>query len=150
MKFKKYFSIHAIVFTVIILTILGCEKEFVSIDSDVVNNNIATNFNNNSQRFNIKAYTKVLDPVQTSNLPIYALGVYNDPVYGQTTASILTQVISSIVANPTFGEDPVLDSVVVTIPFFSRSIGITENNVVEYELDSVFGDNPFKLKSRRR
>lgn len=145
MKFKKYFSIHSIVFTVIILTILGCEKEFVSIDSDVVNNNIATNFNNNSQRFNIKAYTKVLDPVQTSNLPIYALGVYNDPVYGQTTASILTQVISSIVANPTFGEDPVLDSVVVTIPFFSRSIGITENNVVEYELDSVFGDNPFKL-----
>lgn len=145
MKFKKYFSIHAIVFTVILLMILGCEKEFVSIDSDVVNNNIATNFNNNSQRFNIKAYTKVLDPIQTSNLPIYALGVYNDPVYGQTTASILTQVISSIVVDPSFGEDPVLDSVVVTIPFFSRSIGITENNAVEYALDSVFGDNPFKL-----
>ena len=145
MKFKIYNSIHSIVYAAIILMFFGCEKEFVSIDSDVVNNNVATNFNNNSQRFNVKAYTRVLDPVQTSNLPIYALGVYNDPVYGQTTASILTQVISSIVANPTFGEDPILDSVVVTIPFFSRSIGITENNVVEYELDSVFGENPFKL-----
>ena len=145
MKFHKIFSIQSFVLTAIILVALGCEKEFVSIDSDVVNNNVATNFNNNSQRFNVKAYTKVLDPVQTSNLPIYALGVYNDPVYGQTTASILTQVISSVAVNPTFGSDPVLDSVVITIPYFSRSIGITENNAVEYQLDSVFGSNPFKL-----
>jgi hypothetical protein len=145
MKFNKNFSIHLFTLSAILFMVLGCEKEFVSLDSDVVNNNVASNFNNNSERFNVKAYTKILDPVQTSNLPIYALGVYNDPVYGQTTASILTQVISSVTVNPSFGTDPVLDSVVITIPYFSRSIGITENNAVEYELDSVFGNNPFKL-----
>ncbi|TPV34726.1 DUF4270 domain-containing protein [Paucihalobacter ruber] len=145
MKFNKNFSIHLFVLSVILLMALGCEKEFISLDSDVVNNNVATNFNNNSQRFNVKAYTKKLDPVQTSNLPIYALGVYNDPVYGKTTSSILTQLISSVAVNPSFGTDPVLDSVVITIPYFSRSIGITQNNAVEYELDSVFGSNPFKL-----
>lgn len=126
------------------LILVSCEKDFVSLDSDVVNNDIATNFGNGSQRFNVKTYTKVLGPVQTSNLPLYGLGVFEDPFYGKTTASIVTQVTSSAI-NPNFGTNPVLDSVVLTIPYFSRSIGITEDNVLEFALDSVFGNNPMKL-----
>lgn len=145
MKSFKSFFLQLFVIVILVAALNSCEKEFVSLDSDVVNNNIATNFSTNNQRYDIKAYTRVLDPVQTSNLPIYALGVYNDPVYGQTTSSILTQVISSAAINPNFGVNPILDSVVITIPYFSRSVGITENNSAEYELDSVFGNNPFKL-----
>lgn len=123
---------------------VSCETEFVSLESDVINNDIATNFNNSSQRFNLKAYTKLLDPVQTNNLPLYALGNYNDPFYGKTNASIVTQVSSSAI-NPNFGNNPTLDSVVLTIPYFSRATGVSEDNVLEFELDSVFGSDPIKL-----
>ncbi|MGF1556795.1 DUF4270 domain-containing protein [Paucihalobacter sp.] len=135
-----------LIFGACLLAILfvSCETEFVSLDSDVLNNNNATNFGNNSERFNIKAYTKLLGPIQTSNLPIYSLGVYSDPFYGQTTASVVTQITSSTL-NPNFGVNPVLDSVVLTIPYFSRSVGVGEDNRLEFELDSVFGSDPIKL-----
>lgn len=144
MKMNK--NLLHLVFGACLLAILfvSCETEFVSLDSDVLNNNNATNFDNNSERFDIKAYTKLLDPIQTSNLPIYSLGVYNDPFYGQTTASVVTQITSSTL-DPSFGVNPVLDSVVLTIPYFSRSVGVGEDNVLEFELDSVFGSDPIKL-----
>lgn len=83
MKMNK--NLLHLVFGACLLAILfvSCETEFVSLDSDVLNNNNATNFDSNSERFDIKAYTKLLDPIQTSNLPIYSLGVYNDPFMGK-------------------------------------------------------------------
>lgn len=144
MKLNK--NLLTLIFGLCVLAVMfvSCETEFVSLESDVLNNNNATNFDNNSNRFNVKAYTKLLDPIQTSNLPIYSLGVYNDPFYGKTTASFVTQV-SSAAINPNFGVNPVLDSVVLTIPYFSRSVGLGENNMLEFELDSVFGSDPIKL-----
>ncbi|WP_299113830.1 DUF4270 domain-containing protein [uncultured Winogradskyella sp.] len=127
---------------------IACDEDFTTIDSDIINEETATNFNTTSEKFDVISYTDRLNPVQTSGLGLNMLGVFNDPTYGQTVASVVTQVNTGLV-NPTFGDNVVLDSVVLTIPIFSRSIGLTEDNGIEYEIDSVLprGDsyNPIKL-----
>ncbi len=123
---------------------IACDKDFATIESDIVNNNNATNFDGLSRKLDVIAYTKALPPVQTNDLPINLLGVYNDPVYGQTTASVVSQLRSSLI-DPDFGDNVLLDSVVLSIPYFSTAIENTEEGETIYELDSVIGDSPMKL-----
>ncbi|MDT0557865.1 DUF4270 domain-containing protein [Ichthyenterobacterium sp. W332] len=138
-------TIRYSVFTILLLTtIIACDKDFASIDSDIINNENATNFNTDSEKFNVIAYTNKLDPVQTDNMPINLLGVHNDPNYGSYTASIVTQLSSAVIA-PDFGENVELDSVVLTLPYFSRAIDVDEDGFPIYELDSVYGSSPIKL-----
>ncbi len=128
----------------LVSSFIACDKDFANIDSDIINNDNASHFGVNSRDFDVIAYTKTLDPVQTNNLPLNLLGVYNDPNYGTTTASIVSQMSSSTI-NPDFGENVVLDSVILSIPYFATATNITEEGDIEYELDSVFGNAPIKL-----
>ncbi|WP_204344272.1 DUF4270 domain-containing protein [Psychroserpens algicola] len=144
MKKRKIALKNLAVLALLISSFIACDKDFSDIDSDIINNDNASHFNTNSQDFDVIAYTKVLDPVQTSSLPINMIGVYNDPNYGMTTASVVTQ-ISSPTINPDFGEGVELDSVILTIPYFSTPTEITEEGETLYDLDSVFGSSPIKL-----
>ena len=68
-------------FAIVILLIssfIACDKDFVSIDSDIINNDNATHFITDAMKFDVVTYSKKLDPVQTNNLPIYHLGTFND------------------------------------------------------------------------
>jgi len=75
--------------------------------------------------------------VQTNGTPVGVVGVYNDPVYGKTTASYLSQVALSR-TGPEFGDNVVVDSVIFTLPYFARQISVDEEGNNTYELDSVF------------
>lgn len=130
--------------TLLVSCFIACDKDFAEIDSDIINTDNASHFGVTSRDFDVIAYTKTLEPVQTNDLPIYMLGVYNDPTYGNTTASIVSQ-ISSTTLDPDFGNDVVLDSVVLNIPYFSTPINVTDDGNYEYQLDSIFGDAPIKL-----
>ncbi|RNC88390.1 MAG: DUF4270 domain-containing protein [Winogradskyella sp.] len=134
-KALKYFT--AIVTLTFIM--VACDKDFTSIDSDIINDNTATSFNTVSEKYDVISYTDLLNPVQTNGLGLNMLGTFNDPTFGQTTSSVVTQLNTSLV-NPSFGENVVLDSVVLSIPFFSRSVGVTDDNIV-YEIDSVLPRN---------
>ncbi|MFK7782505.1 DUF4270 domain-containing protein [Psychroserpens sp.] len=123
---------------------IACDKDFATIESDIVNNNNATNFDVLSRDFDVIAYTKPLPPVQTNALPINLLGVYNDPLYDQTIGTVVTQLRSALV-DADFGSDVVLDSVVINIPYFSTPISVNDDGETIYELDSVFGSAPMKL-----
>jgi len=144
MKNKTIALRNLAILTIVTSFFIACDKDFSTIESDIVNNENATNFDGDSRNFDVIAYTNPLHPVQTNNLPINLLGVYNDPVYGQTTASVVTQLRSSLI-DPDFGEGVVLDSVVLSIPYFSSAIELTDQGETIYELDSVFGDSPIKL-----
>lgn len=144
MKNKTIALRNLVILAILVPLCIACDKDFNTIESDIVNNNNATNFDGLSRNFDVIAYTKPLDPVQTNGLPVNMLGVYNDPVYGQTTASFVSQLRSNII-DPDFGENVVLDSVALSIPYFSRAIENTEEGETIYELDSVFGDSPMKL-----
>jgi hypothetical protein len=86
-------------------------------------------------------YSNKIGPVQTNGLPANLLGVYNEPVYGQQVASVLTQ-LSLTSNNPQFGTEAVVDSVVLTLPYFSTALEAGEDGNPIYQLDSLFGMLP--------
>lgn len=143
----KYYikSLTSIGLLGLILTLfIGCDKEFIELDSGLINRGVATNFNIDSLSYNVVSYTDKLGPVQTNGAPLTYLGQYNDPTYGRSNYSFVSQLSSSVL-DPDFGDNTVLDSVILYIPYFSEVTGIDEDNQLEYQLDSVYGDDPFKL-----
>jgi len=142
MKKRKITLRYLASLTVLLSSFIACDKEFANIDSDIINNDNATHFGTDSRLFDVIAYTKELDPVQSNNLPLNFLGVYEDPIqsYGHTTASFVTQIRGTL-SDPDFGSNAIIDSVVLTIPYFSTATNVTAEGVTEYSLDSIFGED---------
>lgn len=133
------------IITLFVLSFVACDKDFASIESDVLGKE-NSNFTTNSDIIAVSAYNKKLDSLQVNGLASNLLGVFKDPSYGTTIAGIVTQVTPTSF-NPNFGVDPVIDEVVINIPYFSTQIGVDENSNATYKLDSLYG-NPnaeFKL-----
>ncbi|PRP67654.1 DUF4270 domain-containing protein [Nonlabens agnitus] len=126
----------------IVFVLISCDTdptelggEFLGIDVD---NTII------EEDFEVTAYSARLNPVQTNNFGSVQLGTYNDPIYGKTTYDFVTQLgINS--AGISFGENRRVDSVILTIPYFSRSTGQT-GEATTYQLDSVYGNEPINFK----
>jgi hypothetical protein len=129
----------------VVFSFVGCDKDFSSIESDVIGEDNA-NFDTPVITIPVTAYNKKLDSVQISNLASVLLGVFNDPAYGQTKASIVTQITPTL-SNPNFGTNPVIDSVVLTIPYYSKVTGTnTETGETLYALDSLYGNQEAEFK----
>ncbi|WP_345166379.1 DUF4270 domain-containing protein [Algibacter aquimarinus] len=127
------------IFLLMIISFIACDKEFSEIDSDVLGKD-NSNFDTNNNDFPIVSYNKKLDSLQINGLASNLLGVFNDPAYGKTTASIVTQ-ITPTTFDPSFGTNAVIDSVVLRIPYFSRIASI-EGEVTTYTIqDSLYGEN---------
>lgn len=129
------------------LLFVACDKDFTSIESDVLGKE-NTNFNAGSVYYPpTKAYNKKLDSLQINGLFSNLFGVFNDPAYGQTKAGIVTQVIPNI-TDPDFGDNPVIDSVILRIPYFSKvreDSPDSEGNTLYSIEDSLYGSDPIKL-----
>ena len=138
MKNIKLLSVLFIIFN------YSCDKDFTSIDSDVISAENAINFNTSSIDYPIVASNLRLNPVKSNNLPSFMLGYNNNPFYGESKASFLGQVVPAEFS-PSFGENVVLDSVVLTIPYYSRGVETSEEGDITYEIDSVYGSTATKL-----
>ena len=125
---------------VVVFTFVACDDEYSTVGGEIIENSS----NLELEEVEVTAYSKKINSVQTNNLGNYLLGVYNHPIYGQTTASMLSQ-LSLPTNNPTFGVEPELDSVVLTIPYFSTEGDLDEDGNIEYVLDSVYGNTPIKI-----
>ena len=132
----------------IALFITSCEKDFASFDSQIINSDNAINFSTNSVEYSLTSRSEMINPVQTNNLPSFLLGSYNHPQYGRSNSSFVGQMVPSEY-NHDFGDNVVLDSVVLTIPYFSRGIDTSEEGDITYEIDSVYGDSPIKISVYR-
>ncbi|TXE17807.1 DUF4270 domain-containing protein [Psychroserpens burtonensis] len=133
--------------TLLLSSFIACDKDFANIDSDIINNDNATHFDTGSRKFDVIAYTKALEPIQTNALPLNLLGVYTeDPGsnYGRSTASFVSQIRGNT-TDPDFGTNPIIDSVVLTVPYFSTPTGVDSNGRTEFNLDSIFGNSPINL-----
>ena len=127
-----------------IILIYSCDKEFTSIDSDVISAENAINFNTSSIDYPIVASNLRLNPIKSNNLPSFMLGYNNNPFYGESKASFLGQIVPAEFS-PSFGENVVLDSVVLTIPYYSRGVDTDDDGNISYEIDSVYGNTATKL-----
>lgn len=124
---------------VVIVVFASCEEDFNTIGSNIVDQNFTTELFDEST---VIAYSRKSLPVQTNALTSYQLGVYNDPVYGESRVNLLSQVTLQTAA-PDFGDCVQLDSVVLYIPFFNESS--VADGVTTYALDSVFGNKPINI-----
>jgi len=113
----------------------ACEKEFSELGSGIVG---APNIEINYQTYPAKTYNKRITPFQSNSLPKNFLGYYNDPLFGSTAVHFLAQLTPKNY-NVSFGDNPVLDSVVLTIPYAVKKIDDV------YTIDSLYGEHPIKL-----
>ncbi|MDG2430881.1 DUF4270 domain-containing protein [Flavobacterium sp.] len=138
--YTKFFKTILLVATGLFLN--SCDKDYNSIGGDLIGGN---NFDLSKYTSQVVAYNQKIGPIESSNLPVNALGVYSNGPFGTTTANFATQVTLEAV-KPTIGVNPVIESVVLTIPYFSTlksTEASTGNNT--YTLDSIYGGGKIKL-----
>ena len=123
----------------VILMVQACDSEFSEIGTGIVG---IPDFEIKNKAYPITTYNKKITEFESSNLGNNLLGYYKDPVFGGSKASFVGQILPSDFT-PTFGDNTVLDSVVLTIPYMSNAT--INEEVTEYELDSLYGSNPIKL-----
>tara|TARA_X000001036_G_scaffold328035_1_gene306594 strand:+ start:99 stop:1742 length:1644 start_codon:yes stop_codon:yes gene_type:complete len=128
----------------LLLFLVSCEKDFASFDSQVINSENAINFSTNSVEYSLTNRSEKINPVQTNNLPSFLIGSYNHPHYGISSSSFVGQMVPDEY-NHDFGDNVVLDSVVLTMPFYSRGVDTSEDGDITYEIDSVYGNSPVKI-----
>ncbi|OMP32527.1 DUF4270 domain-containing protein [Mangrovimonas sp. DI 80] len=151
MKKKTIALKNIAVLAALSLATIACNEDFSTLDSDLINSDNNSHFNSETSLYDVITYNRALGgegaqfrPVQSNNLPSNLLGIYDDPTYGRTTASFVTQLAQST-SDPSFGEGTQIDSVVMTIPFYSSVTGTADEGGNTYELDSIFGDAHIKL-----
>ncbi|MFD2908776.1 DUF4270 domain-containing protein [Flavobacterium ardleyense] len=138
----------------IVFTTLSCDKDYNSVGSDIVGDD---HFDLEKYEVeNLIAYSKATGAVQSNNLPINSLGVYENPALGTTTASFVTQLQLArnyerpetiIGTNITMKST---DSVYLYIPYFSQNTRVIDENTKlnVFKLESIYGSSAtaFDLK----
>jgi hypothetical protein len=129
-------------------SIISCDNTFNEVGSDIVGDT-SFEFGTPKNDFGLIAYNQGLGPVDSKNLPVNALGIFESPVFGKTKANFATQLQLAVV-NPTIDAalNPEIDSVYLTIPYFSTKTAVDQDGVGTYKLDSIYGpdDAFFDLK----
>lgn len=150
--YKKSF-LQPILLGLITILFASCDKDFNELGTDIVGDN---HFGFDVDTLStVKAYNQKLGPIASNNLPINPLGFYDNPAFGKTEANFVTQVELSSTSpvfnntNPTLYEQlPVIDSVILDVPYFNTLKKTNDDGSNEYRLDSIYGvsESKFKLK----
>lgn len=143
----------------VIVSLVSCDKDFNEIGTDIVGGENNHYLGDKSTEYTVQAYNQKLGPVATNNLPINPLGIFSNPAFGTTTANFVTQLeIASASLNRTFNNVdptlyqtlPIVDSVILNIPYFSKLKETTTNEdgeiVKTYRLDSIYGESGSKFR----
>ena len=151
MIFSNRLKFAAVAVLALGILLVSCEQDLTTIGSGVVGNDP---FIADKAVFDVFAINKKVKAVRTNKLPIYQLGVFTDPVYGRTEATITSQVQLPRVA-PEFGDEAAEDeatsenetvtSVVLYIPFLTNPSGgdADDDGVIdEFELNEANRTDP--------
>ena len=142
MNFNSLFK--TVVFACTVSLFVSCDKDYNEIGSGLVGDD---NFGfEKYSDASVVLYNQKIGPVATNNLPLNKLGIYNSPVFGKTTANIITQLgLPSYTID--IGANPEVVTVELSIPYFStlKSTDATTGNRV-FELDSIQGTSKIKLE----
>ena len=131
----------------LLIGVISCEKDFKKVGVNIVDNDV---FSTDKYTSEVIAYSKAVDSVRTNGLSNYLLGVQRDDLFGKFEASVVTQ-LSLTTTNPDFGENAVIDTIIVDIPLYATLNGKKTdddgNNVPDFVLDSVWkrGHNLFQF-----
>ena len=127
-----------------IILLYSCDKDYNAIGGDLIGDN---HFDFSTYTSNVLAYNQKVGPVQSNDLAVNGLGIYTNPAFGTTTSNFATQVTLSSLS-PEIGSNPQIESVVLTVPYFTDATKIVTNadGSHVYELDSIYGASPAEIK----
>lgn len=140
---KKYLKT---LLPVIILLFLSCDKDFNTVGSDLIGDEHFVHGTDDNTI--IKAYSVSTGDIQTNNLPINPLGIYDNPVFGQTKANFVTELTLNS-TNPSFGTNIEMENVTLYIPFFSQVKSTAPDGSKTYALDSIYGATQANLELKK-
>ena len=104
--------------TLVLLTcifLFSCKNESSPIGLDLLDNPTDSEF---TDTISLEAWSMLEDTINTTSTTAHILGHISDPVFGNSTAGIYTQLaLGGSAVN--FGEQPVIDSVVLTLQISS-------------------------------
>lgn len=119
--------------------LLSCEEETLTIGEDVIG---GSPFTTDRETYDVFAYNSKINAVQTNRMPVYQLGVFEDPLYGRTEARITSQLQLSA-TNPVFGdiaadketlpENETVTEVILYLPYL-------QNVAPDRDLDGVINE----------
>lgn len=153
MKFNLV--LKSILITIVVVFVASCDTEYNELGTNILGGD---HYGLESDVDYPITFTQTSGPVQTNDLPVNSLGVYNMGNFGTTKASFQTQLglsegnvkIYSDLTSAGYG----IDSVYVYIPYFSTVVSTnSETGNSTYELDSIMPSNytgrKFNLEIRR-
>lgn len=129
-----------VVATVVLL--YSCDKDFNAIGDGLIGDD---HFGLELEKYDVLAFNQEVTPVQSNGLTLYGLGIFDNPVFGTSSANFVSQVALETNA-PTIGEAPEIESVILSVPYSSHVTTADPNGGNFYALDSIFGDKNGKLK----
>lgn len=145
MRFSKITKVSALVGTLLLL-LASCEEELDTIGEGVV---AGEPFSTGKVEYDVFTYNKGVTAVQTNRLPLYQLGTFDDPIYGQRKASIISQ-LQLPSTSPTFGdisqtsedeadndqENETVKEVILYIPFQTAPTPDSDGDGIPDELEN--------------
>ncbi|MFK6999364.1 DUF4270 domain-containing protein [Flavobacterium oreochromis] len=134
MKFNTFEKISVALLSVFFLS---CDQDFNTLGADLVGGETFGFLAGEDKSSSITINDLDLGAVQTNNLPINHLGFLKNDDFGETTASFVTQLQLADVA-PVFNSGVVVDSVILSVPYFSTKLSTDANGKGSYRLDSIY------------
>ena len=151
--YKKSFLRPILIVGLITIFFASCDKDFNELGANIVGDN-HYGFEKYTDA-TVKAYDQKLGPIASNNLPINPLGFYSNPAFGNTEANFVTQLELSS-TNPTFNNTdgtlylqlPVIDSVIMDVPYFKTLKTSNSDGTTDYVLDSIYGESVASATSK--
>ena len=146
---NKMISKSIIIMLLTGLLLVSCDKDYNQAGINVIGDD-HFGFEKDVSK-SVIAFNQATGAIQSNNLPINSLGIYNNPVFGKTKATFVTQ-LQMVVPNFKFDTafaptgTVVLDSVSLSIPYFSKRIATSATGVANFSLDSINGNTAMNLK----
>ena len=127
-----------------IVLFASCDKDYNEVGANLIVDN---HFTFSKYTSNVIAYNQQITPIQSDNLPVNALGIYDNPAFGKITANFATQLVLTTPA-PTIGANPVIKNVILSVPYSvdaAKTVTNADGSHV-YVLDSIYGPSNGKIK----
>lgn len=141
---KKKSIVKFLLFSALLVTATSCEQEFTEMGAEVIDND-QFGFDKYLVQ-NISTTNSESAVANTRNLPVNNLGVYTHSAFGKTTAHFVTQIeMKNNTDLSTIGNNPVLDSVYVYIPFTSSVSSTDSEGNRSFNVSNLYGNGKFML-----
>lgn len=140
----------------------SCENDPLTVGDELV----GTGATGAKLEMDLVAYNTTTDTILSNQkvLKNAVLGVFDEPVFGKSKAKLFTQVRLSS-SNPSFGNNPVVDSVVLRIPVYYKDKPVDQDTIKIYtapegdttkkdtiwykniyEMDSIYGNKEATMR----